>query len=515
MSEKTLHIVGAGMNGLAAAFWATKDADAPQVVVSEQASQELHTMGSDNAYAAENRSYGSSAAHEDTTRSFRLLGRTDHNKIDAARSMLMYDELEAWEKDRAKQDGREERHFVSGLPAAQLFLAPEADETVTLPNGMKVSQEAVEMRDDVNHAYVQAEDVLKSEFDAVLGDSPRTAKPAELVSVEAFKQQFPQYAEMQLPADHAQGAYFLVEHGRDAQHHMGAAMINPGALLEVMRDYLSEKGVDIRFDEALDAGSIDAKDGKALFSVNGEAHTADHLHLAAGSWTRDVIAQNTHDALIPITPKLVPYAASEGFGAKGETAAPIWLKTEALNEAGYNDIACLTTMPAHLDVATGALSGVKVLGEKAPLTNDQPVDTLAHPLDTETPKELAKLHEMLTGVSLDEDGISNHLCRVTIASGKTRLAGPLHNAADEELPVTEQISTYTGTVYGAGDAHNLVQEYVLDKPLGAHTGHEEGHMATYHPVKAHNPDFEETISPHAAVEAKHELHAQRDAGPSR
>lgn len=514
MTDKHLHIVGAGINGLSTAYWASKEADAPQITVSEAADESLHTLGAQSEYADAHRSYSSSAPHEDTTRSFRMLGRTDHNKIDASRTMLMYAELEAWEKDKAAQEGRGERHFISGLPAAQLFLAPEAEETVTLPNGLKVSEEAVEMRDSVNAAYVQAEQVLKAEFDAALGDAPRTAKEVELVSVADFKQQFPQYADMQLPAEHAEGAYFLVEHGRDAQHHLGAAIINPAAFLEVTRDYLSEKGVEIRFGESLDAGSISAEDGKAKFTVNGEEKTADHLHLAAGSWTRDLVSQNTQDELVPITPKLVPYADAERFGKTGD-AAPIWLKTEALNEAGYEDTACLTTMPARLDVATGELSGVKALGEKAPLTNDQPVDTLQHGLDAETPQELAKLHQMLTGQPLDESAITNHLCRVTIASGKTRLAGPLHDADGAEMPVTEQISTYTGTVYGPGDAHNLVQEYVMNKPLGQHTGHEEGHMATYHPVKAENPAFAETISTNAVVESKHELGAARDTGHAR
>lgn len=514
MTDKQLHIVGAGINGLSAAFWASKEAGAPQITVSEAADATLHTMGAKNAYGDEHRSYSSSAPHEDTTRSFRMLGRTDHNKIDASRTMLMYAELEAWEKDKAAQEGRGERHFISGLPAAQLFLAPEADETVTLPNGLKVSQEAVEMRDSVNEAYAQAEDVLKAEFDAALGDAPRTPKAVELVSVADFKAQFPQYADMELPAEHAEGAYFLVEHGRDAQHHLGAAMVNPAAMLEIMRDYLTEKGVDIQFGQSLDAGSIAAKDGKAAFSINGEAKSADHLHLAAGSWTRDLTSQNGRDDLVPITPKLVPYADAPQFGKAGD-AAPIWLKTEALNEAGYEDIACLTTMPAHLDVQTGQLSGVKALGEKAPLTNDQPVDTLQHPLDAETPQELARLHEMLTGKPLDAGSITNHLCRVTIASGKSRLAGPLHDADGKQLPVTEQISTYTGTVYGPGDAHNLVQEYVMGKPLGKHSGHEEGHMATYHPVKAENPAFAETLSADVVVEAKHDIGAARDAGHSR
>lgn len=513
MTDKQLHIVGAGINGLSAAYWASKEAGA-KITVSEAADERLHRMGAQSEYADAHRSYSSSAPHEDTTRSFRMLGRTDHNKIDASRTMLMYTELEAWEKDKAAQEGRSERHFVSGLPAAQLFLAPGADETVTLPNGLNVSEEAVEMRDSVNAAYAQAEQVLKSEFDAALGDAPRAPKPVELVSVAEFKEKFPQYADMQLPAEHAEGAYFLVEHGRDAQHHLGAAIINPAAFLEVTRDYLTEKGVDIRFGESLDAGSISAEDGKARFRVNGEEKTADHLHLAAGSWTRDLVNQNTREELVPITPKLVPYADAQGFGKTGG-AAPIWLKTEALNEAGYEDIACLTTMPAHLDVATGKLGGVKALGEKAPLTNDQPVDTLEHGLDAGTPQELAKLHEMLTGQPLDESAITNHLCRVTIASGKTRLAGPLHDAEGKRLPVTEQISTYTGTVYGPGDAHNLVQEYVMDKPLGKHSGHEEGHMATYHPVKSENPAFAETVSASAVVESKQQLGAERDAGHSR
>lgn len=514
MSGKQLQIIGAGINGLSAAYWASKEADAPHITVSEAADESLHTLNAQNEYADAHRSYSSSAPHEDTTRSFRMLGRTDHNKIDASRTMLMYAELEAWEKDKASQEGRAERHFVSGLPAAQLFLAPEADETVTLPSGLKVSQEAVEMRDSVNAAYAQADDVLKAEFDAALGSTPRQPKPVELVSVADFKAQFPQYAEMQLPAEHAEGAYFLVEHGRDAQHHLGAAIINPASMLEIMRDYLSEKGVDIEFGKSLDAQSISATDGKAHFSINGEEKTADHLHLAAGSWTRDLVSQNTQDELVPITPKLVPYADAESFG-KADDAAPIWLKTEALNEAGYEDIACITTMPARLDVATGALSGVKALGEKAPLTNDQPVDTLQHPLDAETPQELAKLHEMLTGQALDESAITNHLCRVTIASGKTRLAGPLQDADGNALPVTEQISTYTGTVYGPGDAHNLVQEYVMQKPLGKHTGHDEGHMATYHPVKSENPAFAETLSANVVVESKQQLGVEQDAGHHR
>jgi glycine/D-amino acid oxidase-like deaminating enzyme len=508
--SKTLHIVGAGINGLAAAYWASKDQDAPHITVSEQAPESYHTMGKGNPYSKEHRSYSSSAPHENTTRSFRLLGRTDHNKIDAARTMLMYDEVEAWEKAKAEAEGRPERHFISGLPAAQLFLAPEADETVALPNGLNVSQEAVEMRDSVNAAYIQGEDVLKAEFDAALGTAPRKAHNAELVSVAEFKQRYPQYADMALPAEQVEGAYFLIEHGRDAQHHLGAAIINPGVLLEVMRDYLAEKGVDIQFDATLDAGSISAADGKAHFSVNGAAKTADHLHLAAGSWTRDLVQDGRED-LIPVTPKLVPYACSDDFGKDGNDQPAIWLKTEALNEAGYDDIACLTTMPAHLDKDTGKLRGIKALGEKNPLTKDQSIDTRDHALDEETPAELKKLHQMLTGASLEGKHVGNHLCRVTIASGKTRLAGPVHNGE----PVTEQISTYTGTVYGPGDAFNVVREYVQHKPLGNDTGHEEGHMKTYHPLKARNSDFKETLSPHAHVEAKQDIAAAKESGHGR
>lgn len=509
-SPKTLHIVGAGINGLSAAYWASKEADAPQITVSEQAPESYHTMGKGNPYSQEHRSYSSSAPHENTTRSFRLLGRTDHNKIDAARTMLMYDEVEAWEKAKAAAEGRAERHFISGLPAAQLFLAPDAEDAVTLPNGLKVEQEAVEMRDSVNAAYTQAEDVLKAEFDAALGDVPRKPHNAELVSVAEFKQRYPQYADMALPAEHADGAYFLIEHGRDAQHHLGAAIVNPGVLLEVMRDYLAEKGVQVEFDAALDAGSIHAEDGKAHFAVNGEAKTADHLHLAAGSWTRDLVQQG-NESLIPVTPKLVPYACSDDFGHDDNDQPAIWLKTEALNEAGYEDIACLTTMPAHLDKDTGKLRGIKALGEKNPLSKDQSIDTRDHALDEETPAELKKLHQMLTGASLEGKHVGNHLCRVTIASGKTRLAGPI---ADGE-PVTEQISTYTGTVYGPGDAFNVVREYVQHQPLGKDTGHETGHMATYHPEKAKNADFKETLSPHAKVEAKQDLAAEKQQGHGR
>src|SRR5690606_16487123 len=104
-----------------------------------------------------------------------------------------------------------------------------------------------------------------------------------------------------------EGTVVVHEEGYDAEKNPNgvSAMINPAAYTRALHQLLKKNGVKVEYGTGVDGLTIE-EDGKAAVSTEKGEKRFDHVAVAAGGWSKDILAKvDGLEPLIEETPKRV------------------------------------------------------------------------------------------------------------------------------------------------------------------------------------------------------------------
>lgn len=410
-------IIGGGVNGAALALRLAQQGK--QVTLYEKLPEEYFSADLYDTVAPERgHSVTASAVADQTSRSLRYMWeRLDHplEAVKDTRDLF----LEVQEKFP-------DQPFVTGHPSVML-----------------IHKDDDEMLEGMRHqvARVNADGGKMEIWDGPdAGDKLRAAYPA--------------LKDYDLP----EGTVVVHEEGYDPQKNPAgvSAMINPAAYLRALHRTLKENGVEIRYDAPVENLSVDA-DGKATVTAQGAEQAFDHVTVAAGGWSRDLLGKV--DGLQPIieeTPKRVRWTDVQDKETAQATGTMPFIQAESLRD--NTETPHRTLMPAT--VGPDGVEGVKLLFSAKTKFKDGANGLASSPITADEVAEDRANFKSVTGLepSAQEESMGKS-CMITATPDKMMTSGIVRMKDGSPSPISAlSACSYASFVVGGAAVNALAAE---------------------------------------------------------